>query len=96
MKGETRERTVEGRKVIRSLDIGLVSEKGTTVQYYVYSNGIIVVTIIYASETWTWNESQRSRIQAVKMCCLRRDYGGRRMDGKSNNKYDIFSNGRDM
>ncbi len=30
-------------------------------------NTIMVPTLTYASETWLWNESQRSRVQAVEM-----------------------------
>ncbi len=30
-------------------------------------NTVIVPTLTYTSETWAWNESQRSRVQAVEM-----------------------------
>ncbi len=36
-------------------------------------DSIIVLTVGYASETWVWNQSQRSKIQAVKMSYLRVD-----------------------
>ncbi len=29
-------------------------------------NTVIVPTFTYTSETWAWNESQRSRVQAVE------------------------------
>ncbi len=45
---------------------------------------IIVPTLTYASETWAWNESQRSRMQAVEMSYLRSACGVSRMDGMSN------------
>ncbi len=47
-------------------------------------NTIIVPTLTYASETWAWNESQRSRVQVVEMSYLRRACGVSRMDGMSN------------
>ncbi len=30
-------------------------------------NSIILLTLSYASETWTWNAAQQSRIRAVEM-----------------------------
>ncbi len=62
MEGETRERAVQGRKVVGSLGHMM---KGRTVSMEVKKgpcDGIIVLTITYASETWVWNERQRSRI----------------------------------
>ncbi len=46
-------------------------------------NTVIVPTLTYASEIWAWNESQRSRVQAVEMSYLRSAYGVSRMDGMS-------------
>ncbi len=43
---------------------------------------------LYASETWTWNEGQRSRIQAVKMSYLRGACGLNRMEGERNGSVD--------
>ncbi len=34
-------------------------------------DSIIVPTVAHASETWVWNQSQRSKIQAVEMSYLR-------------------------
>ncbi len=82
--GETRGRTLQGRKVVGSL--GRVMN-GKSVSMEVkrdLSNTVIVPTLTYASETWTWNESQRSRVQAVEMSCLRHACGVSRMDGMSN------------
>ncbi len=54
-------------------------------------DSIIVLTVAYASETWIWNQSQRSKIQAVEMSYLRGGCGVNRMDGESNeNVYRIF------
>ncbi len=47
-------------------------------------NTIIVPTLTYPSEMWAWNESQRSRLQAVEMSYLRSTCGVSRMDGMSN------------
>ncbi len=45
---------------------------------------IIVRTLTYGSETWTWNECQRSRIQAVEMSDLRGACGLNTIDDESN------------
>ncbi len=51
-------------------------------------NTVIVPTLTYARETWAWNESQRSRVQAVEM---RSACGVSRMDGMSNKSvYEHF------
>lgn len=84
MGGEARERDIEGRKVVGSLE-HIMKEK--TVHLVVKTglcDGIIVVTIPYGSETWKWKEYQGSMRQAVKMSYLRRGFGGRRIDGESN------------
>ncbi len=46
-------------------------------------NKVIVQTLAYTSKTWAWNESQRSRVQAVEMSYLRRASGVSRMEGLS-------------
>ncbi len=58
MEGDIRERAVQGRKVAGSLGCMM---KGRTVSMEVKKelcDGIIVLTITYASETWVWNERQ--------------------------------------
>ncbi len=47
-------------------------------------NTVIVPTLTYASETWAWNESQRSRVQVVEKSYLKSACGVSRMDGMSN------------
>ncbi len=42
--------------------------KGRTVMKKALHDSITVPTIMYGSETWTWNEGQRSRIKAVERC----------------------------
>ncbi len=54
-------------------------------------NTVIVPTLTYASETWAWNKSQRSRVQALKMSYWRSACGVRRMDGMCNESmYEHF------
>ncbi len=54
-------------------------------------NTVILQSHTYASETWAWNESQRSRVQAVEMSYLRSACGVSRMDGMSNESvYERF------
>ncbi len=95
MEGEIRERAVQGRKVVGSLGCMM---KGRTVSMEVKKkglhDGLIVLTIMYASETWVWNERQRSWIQVVEMSYLRR------MDGESNEsvykRFGMSSKGEGM
>ncbi len=63
-------------------------------------DSIIVPTVAYASETWVWNQSQRSKVQAVEMSYLRGGCGVKRMDGESNEnvyrKFGMSSRGEGM
>ncbi len=82
--GETRERALQGRKVVGSL--GHIMD-GRSVSMEVkmdLRNTVIVPTLTYASETWAWNESQRSGVQAVEMSYVRSACCMSRMDGMSN------------
>ncbi len=88
---ETRERALQERKVVESL--GRI-KNGRSVTIEVnrdLRNTVIVPTLTYASETWAWNESQRSRVQAVEMSYLRSACGVSRKAGMSNeNVYEHF------
>ncbi len=54
-------------------------------------NTVIVTTLTYASNTWAWNEIERSRVQAVEMSGLKSAYGVSRMGGMSNESvYECF------
>ncbi len=82
--GETRERALQGRKVVGSL--GHIMN-GRSVSMEVkrdLRSTVIVPTLTYASKTWAWNESQRSRVQAVERSYLRSACGVSKMDGMSN------------
>ncbi len=88
---ETRERALQGRKVVGSL--GQIMN-GRSVSMEVkrdLRNTIIVPTLTYVSETWAWNESQSSRVQAMEMSYLRSACDVSRMYGMSNESvYERF------
>ena len=91
MEGEIRERAVQGRRVIGSL--GRIM-KGRSVSMEVKKglrDSIVIPTLTYASETWTWNEAQRSRVRAVEMSYLRGACGTTRWEGETNERvYERF------
>ena len=97
MEGETRERAVQGRKVIGSLGRMMRERTVSSEVKKGLRDGIIVPTLTYASETWVWNERQRSRIRAVEISFLRSACGVSRMDGESNERvyerFDMASRG---
>ncbi len=47
-------------------------------------NSILLPTLTYGSENWTWNGAQQSRVRAVEMSHLRGACGVNRWDGLSN------------
>ncbi len=65
--GETRERALQGRKVVGSLGHIMNGRRVSMEVKRDLRNTVIVPTLTYASKTWSWNESQRSRVQAVEM-----------------------------
>ena len=84
MDGEIRARAVKGRSAIGALDRIM---KGRNVSMEVkrgLRNSIILPTLTYGSETWTWNSAQQSRLRAVEMSYLRGACGVTRWDGLSN------------
>ncbi len=71
MEGEIREMTVKGRQVMGALERVM---KGRNVSMAVKKgirNIVILPTLSYASETWTWNAAQKSQIRAVEMSYMR-------------------------
>ncbi len=86
--GEKRERALQGRKVVGSL--GRMNGRSVSMEVKrELRNTVIIPTLTYA--TWAWNESQRSRVQAVEMSYLRSACGVSRMDGMSNESvYELF------
>ncbi len=47
-------------------------------------NSILLPTLTYGSETWTWNRAHQSRVHAIEMCYLRVACGVTRWEGESN------------
>ncbi len=47
-------------------------------------NSILLPTLTYGAENWTWNGAQQSRVPAVEMSYLRGACGVNRWDGLSN------------
>ncbi len=83
MEGEIRERVMKGRSVVGSL-AGVM--KGRNVSMEVkrgLKNSILLPTLIYGSENWTWNGAQQSRVRALEMSYLRGACGVSRWDGLS-------------
>ncbi len=88
--GETRERAMQGRKVVGSLGHIMKGISGSMEVKRDLRNTVIVPALTYASKTWAWNESQRSRVQAVVMSYLRSDCDVSRMDGVSKSVCERF------
>ncbi len=89
--GETTERALQGRKVVGSLGRIMKGGSVTTEVKRDLRNTVIGPTLTHGSETWAWNESQRSRVQAMEMSYLRSACGVSRMDGMSNGSmYERF------
>ncbi len=88
--GETRERALQGRKVVGSLGCIMNGRNVSMEVKRDLRNTVIVPTLINASETWAWNESQKSRVQAVEMSYLRGACGVSRMDEMSNECMSIL------
>ncbi len=88
---EIRERAFQGRRVAGSLGRIMNGRSVSMEGKRDLRNTIIVPTLTYPSETWAWNEIQRSRVQAVEMSYLRSACGVSRMDGMSNDgMYERF------
>ncbi len=75
---------MKGRSVVGSL-AGVM--KGRNVSMDVkrgLRNSILLPTLTYGSENWTWSRAQQSRAHAVEMSYLRVACGVNRWDGVSN------------
>ncbi len=84
MEGEIRERVMKGRSVVGLLT-GVM--KGRNVSMDVkrgLRNSILLPTLTYVLENWTWNRAQQSRVCAVEMSCLRGTCGVSRWDWLNN------------
>ncbi len=83
-RGEIRERTVKGRQVMGALERVMKGRNVSVVVKKGIRNSVILPTLLYASETWTWNAAQQSRIRAVAISYLRGAPGVSRWDRESN------------
>ncbi len=84
MEGEIRERVMKGRSVVGSLAEVM---RGRSISMDVkrgLRNSILLPTLTYGSENWTWNGAQQSRVRTVEMSYLRGACGVSRWDGLSN------------
>ncbi len=67
MDGEIRERVVKGRSVIGSLARIMEGWNVSTEVKREVSRSILLPTLTYGSETWTWNGAQQLRVCAMKI-----------------------------
>ncbi len=89
--GETRERTLQERKVVGSLGCIMNGRRVSMEVKRALRNTVIVPILTYTSKTWAWNVSQRFRVQVVEMSYLRSVCGVSRMDGMSHESvYEHF------
>ncbi len=84
MEGDIRERTLKGRHVMGALERVMKGIKVSMVVKTGIRNSVILPTLSYASEIWTWNAAQQSRIRAVEMSYMRGACGVSRWDRESN------------
>ncbi len=80
---DKRERALQGRKVVGSLGHMTRGREVSMEVKEVLQDTIIVLIVIYATETWMWNKCQRSKIQTVEMNYLKDGCGVNKIDGKS-------------
>ncbi len=71
MEGEIRERVMKGRSVVGSL-AGAVKWRNVSMDVKRNLGNIILLpTLTYGSENWTWSRVQQSRVHAVEISYLR-------------------------
>ncbi len=83
--GEIRERALKGRSVKGSLARVMKGRNPSMEVKRGLGSSILLPTLTYGSETWTWNRAQQSRVHAVEMSYLRGACGVTRWEGESNN-----------
>ncbi len=81
---------MKGRSIVGSL-IGVMKGRNVSMDMKrALRNSILLPSLTYGSENWTWNGAQQSRVRAVEMSYLRGAGGVNRWDGLSNaSVYDI-------
>ncbi len=75
---------MKGRSVIGSLGRVMKGRNVPTEVKRGLRNSVLLPTLTYGSETWTWNRGQQSRVRAVEMSYLRGACRVARWDGESN------------
>ncbi len=84
MEVEIREPVMKGKSVVGSLS-GVMEGRNVSMDVKRgLRNSILLPTLTYGSENWTWNGVQRSRVCEVEMSYLRGVCGVSRQDGLSN------------
>ena len=83
MEEKIRERTLKGRCVIGSL-AKVMTRRNVYMEVKRGLRNSILQTLMYESETWTWNKTQQSRVRAMEIIYLRGACGVIRWEGESN------------
>ena len=79
-----RERTAKSRQVMSALEKVMKGRNMSMAVKWRIRNSVILLTLSYASETWTWNAAQQSQIKAVEMSYLLGACSVSRWDRESN------------
>ncbi len=84
MEGEIRERVMKGRSVVGTF-AGVMKWRNVSMDVKRgLRNSILLPTLTYGSENWTWSGEQQSRVSAVEMSYLKGACVVNRWDGVSN------------
>ncbi len=93
MEGEIRERVMKGRSVVGSLT-GVMKGRNVLMDMKRgLRNSILLPTLTYGSENWTWNGTKQSRVRAVEMSYLRGARGVSRWDRLKNERRGMRGSG---
>ncbi len=82
--GGSNKRAVKGRSVIGLLARVMKWRNVSTEVKRGLRNSILLPTLTYGSETWTWKKAQQSRVHAVEMSYLRGACVVTRWEGENN------------
>ncbi len=83
-RSKAKKEAVKGRNAIGSL-ARVMKERNVSMKVKRgLRNSILLPTLTYGSETWTWNRAQKSGVRAVEMSYLRGACGVTRWDGGNN------------
>ncbi len=84
MERKIRERTVKGRQVMGGLERVMKGRNLSMEVKWGIRNSVILPTLSYSSETWTWNAAEQSQIRVIEMSYLWGACGVSRWDRESN------------